>query len=90
MDHGNDGYIHSGWVKNFRNMRGTLHYERSREGSKKAAGMADVEKLSQKRLIRHFLCDGENSSCVLYHQCECLQACKYGQRYIQTLDECEP
>jgi len=82
------GYLRGGWTKNFRNMRGTLDYGR-RNGpvARNSSRLADVDQISQKRLIRHYLCDGKKSSCVLFHTCECLNVCKFGQRYLQTLNE---
>lgn len=69
-------------------IRGTLRYGATAgTGCGKQHGIGNVSSLTQKRLLRSFLCDGENSLCVLTHTCECLKVCQYGQRYLQTLEE---
>ena len=42
-----------------------------------------IEKLTLDSLVNNYLCCGENSMCVLLKKCECLDVCKYGQRYIE-------
>jgi len=91
MHYNEDGTLRSGWIKNFRNMSGTLDYGHTTAATRsKKPGSANIDQLSQKRLIRNYLCDGANSFCVLHHSCECLESCKYGQRYLQTLEERDP
>lgn len=46
---------------------------------------APLEHISINRLVKHYLCDGENSLCVLYHTCECLDVCRYGQHYLKKI-----
>lgn len=41
------------------------------------------DKLPMDSLVKNYLCCGENSMCVLLNRCECLDVCKYGQRYIE-------
>lgn len=42
---------------------------------------------TKKQLIRSYLYCGENSPCVVLRQCECLDACRYGQQYIKQKSE---
>lgn len=44
--------------------------------------------INTKRSIRSYLCSGADSRCVVFRQCEYLDACQYGQQYIeQTIEE---
>ena len=42
-----------------------------------------LEKISFNSLVRNYLCCSENSMCVLLGRCECLDVCRYGQRYLE-------
>ncbi len=42
-----------------------------------------IEKLSMKSLVRNYLCSGAQSICVATGKCECLDRCRYGQRYVE-------
>ena len=46
-----------------------------------------IEKLSKKALVRSYLCSGARSLCVATGQCECLDQCRYGQRYVALARE---
>lgn len=41
--------------------------------------------MTVKCLMRSFLCERERSQCVTKGECECLDVCKYGQRYIEIV-----
>lgn len=41
------------------------------------------------RLIKEYLCEGNNSRCVKKRACECLDTCVYGQAYIQKSGEAD-
>ncbi len=41
------------------------------------------ENLELDSLVKNYLCLGEDSDCVRMHKCECLDACKFGQRYLE-------
>ena len=74
------------WGKNLNKVRGSLKYGISSASYKeRQSSSLNVDKLSQKRLLRHFLCEGDQSACVLQRTCECLTKCRYGQRYLETL-----
>lgn len=34
-------------------------------------------------LVSYYLCDQERSLCVLRGECDCLDRCVYGQRYLE-------
>lgn len=44
------------------------------------------ETLTLDSLVRNYLCLGEDSDCVRMHKCECLDACKFGQRYLELTE----
>lgn len=46
-----------------------------------------IKKISIQRLIKSYLCSGADSRCVIFRQCECLDACVYGQQYIKQTSE---
>ncbi len=78
------------WDKSMTSFGGTLHYGSRSDGSKAAGkqpGIGNINRLSKKGLINRYLCDGSNSQCVQRHRCECLDVCKYGQRYLQIVEE---
>lgn len=78
------------WRKTAIRLGGTLHYGSKSVDSnriKKQPGIAEISRLSKQTLISKYLCAGKNSSCVRSQQCECLAACKYGQRYLQLAEE---
>lgn len=52
-----------------------------------SAKHVDLKKITAKKLFKHYLCDGERSLCVVKRQCECLDACKFGQRYIELTEK---
>ena len=71
-------------------VKGTMQYSQSCSASsisRKQTGIANVDALSQQVLLRNYLCAGEHSACVTRHVCECLNVCRYGQRYLQTIKE---
>lgn len=84
-----DEWIGKGsWKKTVIRLGGTLHYDSPNvgsQGSKKQPGIAELKRLSKQTLMKNYLCAGKNSSCVRSHHCECLAACKYGQRYLQLV-----
>ena len=41
------------------------------------------ENLELDSLVKNYLCLGEDSDCVRIHKCECLDACRFGQRYLE-------
>lgn len=46
-----------------------------------------IKNISTNRLIKSYLCSGADSRCVVFRQCECLDACQYGQQYIKQTSE---
>ena len=44
-----------------------------------------IDAMTVKCLMRSFLCERECSLCVTKGECECLDVCKYGQRYIEIV-----
>ena len=68
-------------------IKGTLRYGRTADAKEsfRHDRICDIDVLSQEQLLKHYLCDGTQSACVVHQSCECLPACKYGQRYLQTI-----
>jgi hypothetical protein len=46
-----------------------------------------IKNISTQRLIKNYLCCGADSRCAVSRQCECLDACQYGQQYIKQTSE---
>lgn len=46
-----------------------------------------IKNISTQRLMKSYLCSGADSRCVVFRQCECLDACQYGQQYIKQTSE---
>lgn len=42
-----------------------------------------ISRMSKSRLIRSYLCHGEESACVICGKCCVLDECRYGQRYLE-------
>ena len=46
-----------------------------------------IEKISFNSLVQNYLCCSVNSMCVLLGKCECLDVCRYGQRYLELKEK---
>ena len=46
-------------------------------------GEMQLEKIGFQSLVKNYLCCGESSMCVILGKCECLDVCRYGQRYLE-------
>ena len=45
------------------------------------------DSISLYSLVKHHLCKGEFSDCVSRRACDCLDVCRFGQRYIALTKE---
>lgn len=53
------------------------------KAERRQARNENPRKVTKRGLIRNYLCMGADSPCVQYRACECLDACRYGQKYIE-------
>lgn len=67
-------------------IRGFPIYHAIKPGDKEKENKK-IKKISTNRLIKSYLCSGADSRCVVFRQCECLDACQYGQQYIKQTSE---
>ena len=63
----------------------TERAEKKRRGDCHAG--IDPDSLGLKSLMKHHLCKGEFSDCVSRRTCDCLDVCRFGQRYIALTKE---
>lgn len=59
--------------------------------SKKYSGHSgiDPDTIDLQSLLKHHLCKGEHSECVSKGTCECLEICRFGQRYVALTTSAE-
>lgn len=62
---------------------GLIHGERPRGKTEEPEKKDWISAMSKKKLVREGLCRGKISPCTMTGECEVLDACRYGQRYLE-------